>query len=136
MRQAFECCGKIDYIRVLQTDRGCKGVSFVCFKSPDAVPLALELNGTLLLDRPMNVERYKETKLKRSDKIKVKFSKKKKNPSIVSNVGKKKSPIKPKSPIAKQAKDGKKKNKEFLGVKSNDKKKVNQNINDYLAECY
>lgn len=44
-------------------DKGCKGVAYVCFKSADAVGLALELNETLLEDRPIHVERYSVKKL-------------------------------------------------------------------------
>lgn len=121
---------------MIQTKKGCKGVAFVCFENPDSVALALELDKTSLLDRPMHVERYKETKLKSSDKIKLKSVKKlkvkNKNPGAVN-----KSPtnnynsIQGKSPNKKQKspKVGKKNNKEFQGVKSNETKKVN--VNNY-----
>ncbi|KRJ99030.1 uncharacterized protein Dyak_GE13151, isoform B [Drosophila yakuba] len=64
LREIFSSCGEIDYIRCLQDgDKGCKGVAYVCFQKPDAVGLALELNQTLLDDRPINVERYQVKKL-------------------------------------------------------------------------
>ncbi|XP_016963484.1 RNA-binding protein 34 [Drosophila biarmipes] len=64
LREIFSSCGDIDYIRCLQDgDKGCKGVAYVCFQKPDAVGLALELNQTLLDDRPINVERYQVKKL-------------------------------------------------------------------------
>ncbi|XP_022212479.1 RNA-binding protein 34 [Drosophila obscura] len=64
LREIFSSCGEIDYIRCLQEgEKGCKGVAYVCFKKPDAVGLALELNQTLLDDRPINVERYLVKKL-------------------------------------------------------------------------
>jgi len=64
LREIFSSCGEIDYIRCLQEgDKGCKGVAYVCFQKPDAVGLALELNQTLLDDRPINVERYQVKKL-------------------------------------------------------------------------
>ncbi|KAH8383244.1 hypothetical protein KR009_007528 [Drosophila setifemur] len=64
LREIFSSCGDIDYIRCLQDgDKGCKGVAYVCFQKADAVGLALELNQTLLDDRPINVERYAVKKL-------------------------------------------------------------------------
>ncbi|EDW67234.1 uncharacterized protein [Drosophila virilis] len=64
LREIFSSCGEIDYIRCLQDgDKGCKGVAYVCFQKPDAVGLALELNETLLDDRPIHVERYSVKKL-------------------------------------------------------------------------
>lgn len=38
-------------------------MAYVCFQKPDAVGLALELNETLLDDRPIHVERYSVKKL-------------------------------------------------------------------------
>ncbi|KAH8312268.1 hypothetical protein KR044_010016 [Drosophila immigrans] len=64
LREIFSSCGEIDYIRCLQDgEKGCKGVAYVCFQQPDAVGLALELNETLLDDRPIHVERYSVKKL-------------------------------------------------------------------------
>lgn len=64
LREIFSSCGEIDYIRCLQDgEKGCKGVAYVCFQKPDAVGLALELNETLLDDRPIHVERYSVKKL-------------------------------------------------------------------------
>lgn len=68
MREIFENCGRIKYVRCLQhkvnkVDKGCKGVAYVCFESPDAVGLAIELKGTMLNDRPINVERFSQMKL-------------------------------------------------------------------------
>ncbi|KAL7730254.1 hypothetical protein ACLKA6_016519 [Drosophila palustris] len=59
LREIFSSCGEIDYIRCLHDGKnGCKGVAYVCFKKPDAVGLALELNETVLDERPIHVERY------------------------------------------------------------------------------
>lgn len=44
-------------------EKGCNGVAYVCFQKPDAVGLALELNETVLDDRPIHVERYSVKKL-------------------------------------------------------------------------
>ncbi|XP_017845279.1 nucleolar protein 12 [Drosophila busckii] len=64
LREIFSSCGEIDYIRCLhEGEKGCKGVAYVCFQKPDAVGLALELNETLLDDRPIHVERYSVKKL-------------------------------------------------------------------------
>ncbi|KAH8407365.1 hypothetical protein KR215_011283 [Drosophila sulfurigaster] len=64
LREIFSSCGEIDYIRCLQDgEKGCKGVAYVCFQKPDAVGLALELNETVLDDRPIHVERYSVKKL-------------------------------------------------------------------------
>ncbi|KAI9584402.1 RNA-binding protein 34 [Glossina fuscipes] len=63
LREIFSSCGEIDYIRCMQgVGKGCKGVAYVCFKSPDAVGLALELDGTMLDERPIHVERYNKNK--------------------------------------------------------------------------
>lgn len=118
---------------MIQTNRGCNGVAFICFESPDSVALALELDKTSLLDRPMHVERYKEAKLKRSNKIQLKTVKKlkiknKNNGAVNKLPTNNNTPIQGKSPNKKQKppKEGKKKNKEFQGVKSNESKKVNK----------
>ncbi|KAH8407161.1 hypothetical protein KR222_009559 [Zaprionus bogoriensis] len=64
LREIFSSCGEIDYIRCLQDgEKGCKGVAYVCFQKPDAVGLAIELNETVLDDRPIHVERYSVKKL-------------------------------------------------------------------------
>lgn len=65
LHQIFSSCGEIEYVRTLQSadKKGCIGTAFVCFKSPDAVGLALELKGTMLDERPINVERYSVKKL-------------------------------------------------------------------------
>ncbi|KAM7360465.1 uncharacterized protein ACRADG_005535 [Cochliomyia hominivorax] len=64
LREIFSSCGEIDYVRCLRDgDKGCKGVAYICFKTPDAVGLALELNETIVDERPINVERYSVRKL-------------------------------------------------------------------------
>ncbi|XP_054725443.1 uncharacterized protein LOC129235566 [Anastrepha obliqua] len=63
LREIFSSCGDIDYVRCLHNDKGCKGVAYVCFKAPEAVGLALELNETMLDERPIHVERYSIKKL-------------------------------------------------------------------------
>lgn len=63
LREIFSSCGDIEYVRCLNDDKGCKGVAYVCFKAPEAVGLALELNETILDERPIHVERYSVKKL-------------------------------------------------------------------------
>ncbi|EDW84895.2 uncharacterized protein Dwil_GK12898 [Drosophila willistoni] len=64
LHDVFSSCGEIDNIRCLQDGtKGCSGVAYVNFKNADAVGLALELNQTLIDDRPINVERYSVKKL-------------------------------------------------------------------------
>ncbi|XP_055902429.1 RNA-binding protein 34 [Eupeodes corollae] len=70
LHQIFSSCGEIEYVRTLQSSdkKGCIGTAFVCFKSPDAVGLALELKGTMLDERPIHVERYSVNKLGAKEK--------------------------------------------------------------------
>ncbi|XP_068158064.1 RNA-binding protein 34 [Drosophila tropicalis] len=64
LHDVFSSCGEIESIRCLQDGtKGCQGVAYVNFKNADAVGLALELNQTLIDDRPINVERYSVKKL-------------------------------------------------------------------------
>lgn len=42
-------------------------MAYVRFKSADAVTLALELNGTMVDDRPIRVERYNPKKIKEAE---------------------------------------------------------------------
>lgn len=83
LREIFSSCGEIDYIRCLQNgEKGCNGVAYVCFEKPDAVGLALELNETVLDDRPIHVERYSVKKLgakQARDAVAAKTTKKGKN---------------------------------------------------------
>lgn len=62
LRETFECCGEIEYVRTLQTLKGCSGLGFVCFAEAAAVPMAQELNNGLLLERPIRVSRYQARK--------------------------------------------------------------------------
>ncbi|XP_059619914.1 RNA-binding protein 34-like [Phlebotomus argentipes] len=57
--EIFQSCGEIKYVRTLRSPLGCKGTAYVCFKNPESVGLALELNQTMMNDRPIRVERYK-----------------------------------------------------------------------------
>lgn len=123
MREAFKCCGEIEHIRVVQSDKGCKGVAFVRFAQPESCALAIKLNGTSILDREIRVEKYKANKSPGEKNVK-----KAKTPKPVQ---KKKAANKNAANKATQQADTngeikkkKKKNKEFLGVKSNDAKKV------------
>lgn len=117
MRESFKCCGEIEHIRVVQSSYGCAGVAFIRFAKPESCALALKLNGTSILDRPIRVDKYKANKATEEKKVK-----KEKTPK----------PIQKKKNANKQAandasspdKKKKKKNKEFLGVKSNVLKKV------------
>lgn len=123
LRETFGCCGEIEYIRVLQNERGCNGLAYIRFVDAHAFSAALELSGTDILGREIRVERYKasksgEKKGKKEKTPKVKPGQNKNKPQ--KNAGKGAKPTDAK--VAGQ-KD-KKKNKEFLGVKSNDAKKV------------
>lgn len=62
LRETFECCGEIEYVRTLQNPKGCSGLGFVCFAEAASVQMAFELNGGLLLERPVRVERYQARK--------------------------------------------------------------------------
>lgn len=66
----FSTCGEIEFVRTIQNAKGCSGVAYVCFKKPDSVGLALELNKTFLDDRPINVEKYSKNKSGASKKRK------------------------------------------------------------------
>lgn len=57
--EVFEHCGEIEYVRTLRNKMGCIGIAYVCFKRPESLSLAMELNGTVINDRPCRVERYK-----------------------------------------------------------------------------
>lgn len=96
--------------------------------------MALKLNGTQILEREIRVEKFKLDKLSSGKK-----DKKQKKGKIAPKPGQK--PNADKKPGKKagkntELKDTKKqteqkknkKNKEFLGIKSNDKKKVNGNL--------
>lgn len=133
MRQTFECCGELRYVRTLQCDKGCKGIAYVCFENAESVGLALKLNKTLLLDREIRVERYIEKKKKKQKatppalspgKVKSGKGKKPMVPGKKPHAAGKKPQATGKKPHAtgKKPKDGKK--KEFTGVKSTTKKTV------------
>ncbi|KAH8267323.1 hypothetical protein KR018_006889 [Drosophila ironensis] len=141
LREIFSSCGEIEYIRCLQGgEKGCKGVAYVCFQQPDAVGLALELHGTLLDDRPINVERYAAKKLgakKTRDAAaaasasggSAKDKAKKQN-----SAGAKKR-LDKKGPKDAKASEGPKKKSEFRGVKvdaSKKAKKPKKKTNDRL----
>ncbi|XP_073830090.1 uncharacterized protein [Musca autumnalis] len=81
LRETFSSCGEIEYVRCIRDgDKGCKGVAYVRFKTADAVGLALELNQTLLDDRPINVERYSVRKLGAKEQRDAQTAKDKHNP--------------------------------------------------------
>lgn len=63
LHKAFACCGVIDYVRVLQSTKGCNGVAFVCFKDAASVINALKLHNTPIDGRNMRVNRYETNKL-------------------------------------------------------------------------
>lgn len=118
LRDIFQTCGDIKYVRCLQhkmgkVDKGCKGVAYICFETPDAVSLALELEGTMLNDRPIHVERFNEKKMDMKSKKKameVETGKSKSNTSVLNNEAEV-------SPV-----EGKKSKKKFAGVKINSTK--------------
>lgn len=120
LREAFKCCGQIEHIRVVQSDKGCKGVAFVRFAQTASCSLALKLNGTSILDREIRVEKYKENKSPATKEIKKAKTPKPVQKKKLAN----KNAAKKASPTVDGDKKKKKKKKEFLGVKSNDAKKV------------
>lgn len=63
LQNTFKCCGEIKYVRTIQCKNGCNGTAYVCFEKPESVGLAMELNGTLVLDREIRVERFHTKKL-------------------------------------------------------------------------
>lgn len=95
----------------MQTDRGCSGLAFICFENNESVALSMELNNTLILDREMRVERYKENRSK-DRKMKIKKPEQNNKNQFANKAGKFKNEKK------------KKLNKEFSGAKSTDKKNV------------
>lgn len=62
LRETFECCGEIEYVRTMQNAKGCSGLGFVCFAEAATIPIAYELNGGQLQGRPIRVERYQSRK--------------------------------------------------------------------------
>lgn len=106
LQDAFKCCGEIDYVRTVQCKKGCNGVAFVCFKKPEAVELALKLNGTYFDGRNINVQRCSK-KLKRTAEESSQNKKTKPNQLKKENASKSTKP----------------KKKQFSGVKSNELKK-------------
>lgn len=125
MREAFKCCGQIEHIRVVQSDKGCKGVAFVRFAQPESCSLALKLNGTSILDREIRVEKYKENKSPAAKEVKkAKTPKPVLKKKLANKNAANKNAANKASPTVDGDKKKKKKNKEFLGVKSNDAKKV------------
>lgn len=127
LREAFNCCGEIEYVRILQGEHGCKGTAYVCFKGGESVTLALKLDKTVVLGREIHVERYHTKKLGSGTKAKVQLKKKagyerrvigkgiENKPKVKSGFGLKKN--------AGGAENAHKKKKEFVGEKT-DKKKV------------
>lgn len=140
LHEIFSSCGVIDYIRCLRDgEKGCKGVAYVCFKNSDSVGLALELNQTLLDDRPINVERYLNKKLGAKQKrdaasaTSVKSDNKRQN----SEGAKKRLNKKQKKNNVMQANAGKEKKSKYRGVKvgsitkaKSPRKKRNDRLND------
>lgn len=120
----------MEHVRTVQSLKGCNGVAFIRFAKPESCALALKLNGTPILDREIRVEKYSPNKATNAEKNvkkeKVKkpqqqLGKKKKN----ANKGGASEGGKPTNP---KVGDNKKKNKEFMGAKSNDAKKVNRQL--------
>ncbi|XP_050317225.1 uncharacterized protein LOC126751209 [Bactrocera neohumeralis] len=115
LREIFSSCGDIEYVRCLNDDKGCKGVAYVCFKAPEAVGLALELNETMLDERPIHVERYSIKKLG-AKKTRDVAEKEIKNKSAGGKIQKDKKKLKGDNSQTKKVADTSKKSK-FRGVK-------------------
>lgn len=126
LREAFKCCGEIEHIRVVQSDKGCKGVAFIRFAQPESRALAIKLNGTSIMDREIRVEKYQANKSPGEKNVKkAKTPKPVQKKKAANKAGAKKAT--PQAGANGESKTKKKKkNKEFLGVKSNDAKKVKQ----------
>lgn len=127
--EIFSTCGEIEYVRTLQGEKGCKGIAYVGFKKPDAVTLALELNNTMLDERPIHVERYsqykQECKRKQKDEQAEQVQKLTGAAKRIAGKSKKlgKSANNPKGGKAEQAPKESKKKSDFRGVKVDIKKK-------------
>ncbi|XP_005184003.1 RNA-binding protein 34 [Musca domestica] len=132
LRETFSSCGEIEYVRCIREGtKGCKGVAYVRFKTADAVGLALELNQTLLDDRPINVERYSVKKLGAKEQRDAQAAKEKQNQNPKNKGDKSKKFNKSKDSKPQQNKsqgdEGKKSKKsEFRGVKVEALKKKNK----------
>lgn len=117
LHDLFSCCGEIEYARTMQCDKGCNGVGYVCFKKSESIGMALELNNSDLLGRPVRVERYTK---KSPGGSKEKKNKKEKPTGAVRRLGKKSNVKAPNK--SKQGKETNSK-KSFTGMKAKDKQK-------------
>lgn len=144
MRQIFSSCGEIDYVRCIRDgDKGCNGIAYVCFKTAEAVGLALELNQTIVDERPINVERFSAKKLgaKKAREVqaeKEKKSKKRAKQRLDDKTDKMKKSGSNKKSTA-EGDDGKKpKKSEFRGVKvealKNKQKSKKKKSNDQMVQ--
>ncbi|XP_076638734.1 uncharacterized protein LOC143350447 isoform X2 [Colletes latitarsis] len=59
-RKHFEDCGELESVRVIRDNRSGigKGFGYINFKNEDAVALALELDGTKILNREIRVKKF------------------------------------------------------------------------------
>lgn len=99
----------------MQCDKGCNGVGYVCFKKPESIGMALELNNSDLQGRPVRVQRYVK---KAAGGVKEKKGKKEKSTGAVRRLGKKKTV----KTFSKGSESNSK--KQFTGMKAKEKKKV------------
>lgn len=130
LREAFECCGKIEHIRAVQALQGCRGLAFIRFLKPESCELALKLHGTKILDREIRVERFQKKKKEKKVKME-KTSKPQKPNKLKKGLPKAEGNGESSAPGAAgdhdkkmKKKKNKAKVKEFMGTKSVDNKKV------------
>lgn len=118
LHETFGCCGAIDYVRTLQSPKGCNGTAFVCFKDSASVVNALKLNNTQILGREARVDRYQTNKLGARAAKPEKNSKQGQRASTRENINKNL-----KGTIASGGGDKTAQKKQnFAGVKNNEKK--------------
>ncbi|KAK8852759.1 RNA-binding protein 34 [Tritrichomonas musculus] len=71
IRGIFENCGKIDHVRLLRDEKGkSRGVCYVTFESEDAIPWALQFNGSEFKKEKLTVQRSNPGKAEKTKKKK------------------------------------------------------------------
>lgn len=58
--QVFSTCGEVESIRTIRGPNGCTGIAYVSFKEKNSLILALQLQGTMIRDRPIRLEKCKD----------------------------------------------------------------------------
>lgn len=58
--EVFSTCGEVESIRTIRGPNGCTGIAYVSFKEKSSLILALQLQGTMIRDRPVRLEKCKD----------------------------------------------------------------------------